>query len=157
MAYSYSKIRDTNFYDPDNYAALLARLDRLTPDAEPRWGKMTADQMLHHLNRAIGVGLGYYELADSSNFVTRSLVQFLILRVLRRFPISAPTPTTLEATETYDFAAEQAQLADILAKAYHTESDADWERHPYFGRMSRRDWGQLIMLHCHHHFQQFGV
>jgi hypothetical protein len=153
----YARLADTNFYDPENYAALQARLERLLPTAERRWGQMTVDQMLHHLNRALGCGLGYYDPADSSNWVTRNLVQFVLLRVLRRFPISAATPAPLAATESYDFAAEKARLQEILARAYATQSDADWGRHPYFGRMSRRDWGELIMLHCHHHFEQFGV
>jgi hypothetical protein len=37
-----------NFLDPSANKALISRLFTLMPDAPPRWGSMTAGQMLVH-------------------------------------------------------------------------------------------------------------
>lgn len=152
----YTKVESTDFYHPIHYQRLSARLHQIQPDAQRHWGDMTVSQMLHHLNVAIGSGLGYYTLPDVSNFVSRNLHPFLILRVLRQFPMGTRTAAPLEVTGEFDFETEKRTLKEILDKAYHTTSDQDWGRHTYFGPMSRRAWGRLIMIHCHHHFQQFG-
>ncbi|MEI6411099.1 MAG: DUF1569 domain-containing protein, partial [Bacteroidota bacterium] len=113
------------------------------------------DQMLHHLNLAIGSGLGYYDLPNTSNFITRSFNKWLILSVLKRFPVGTQTASTLKVTTSFDFATEKKQLTEILGRAFHTKNDAEWTNHTYFGKLTRTEWGKLIVIHCNHHFQQF--
>lgn len=146
-----------NFYNSQNYNRLTERLEKLHADAQPRWGKMNAGQMLQHLNRAIGVGLGKYEFDDESNFLKRGPIKFLILNVLKKFPKSSKTPDSMEVTSAYEFTVEKTKLKNILEEAYNTTSNSDWKGHPYFGPLNRSGWGKLIMLHCDHHFKQFGV
>jgi hypothetical protein len=116
---------------------------------------MSVAQMLQHLNLAIGSGLGYYTLEDKSSFISRGFNKFMILEVLKRFPINTTTPSTLKVTDNFDVDVEKKHLLEILAKAAATKTDADWQRHTYFGKMTRKQWGKLIMIHCNHHFQQF--
>jgi hypothetical protein len=145
----------TDFFDQQNYEQLVKRLDNLAPAATRRWGRMDVSQMLHHLNIAIGCGLGYYELADKSNFLSRTIIPFLVLDVIKRFPKGSKAPANLRSEQSYDFETEKRQLKEILLKAYATKSDSDWSRHTYFGKMTRNAWGKLIMIHCDHHFRQF--
>jgi hypothetical protein len=152
----YQKVNNTNFFDPENYAALINRLDSIQPNAKSKWGTMNVTQMLHHLNLAIGSGLGFYELPEKSSVLSRGFIQFVVLNVLKRFPRSAKTPSPLEVKDEYNFEVEKAQLKKVLSKAFATESDVDWGKHTYFGSMTRSDWGKLIIIHCNHHFQQFG-
>ena len=152
----YIKVTSTDFYDNINYQSLLTRLDNLMANSERKWGAMTSSQMLHHLNLAIGSGIGYYKLADNSNFMSRTINQFMVLNVLKRFPMGTQTTKPLKVVEeNYDFETEKKQLREILTKAYQTKSNSDWGKHTYFGKMSRKAWGKLIMIHCNHHFQQF--
>jgi Protein of unknown function (DUF1569) len=153
----YKKVNSTNFYDPSNYQSLLHRLENIQPDAPRKWGQMNVSQMLHHLNLAIGSGLGNYTLPDNSNLLTRTMNQYLILNVLQHFPIGTKTAKPLKVVEdNFDFEQEKKELRGTLERAFQTKSDNDWGRHTYFGRMSRAAWGKLIMIHCNHHFQQFG-
>lgn len=152
---SYPKVQSTNYFEAANFDSLLNRLDRIQPTAERQWGQMTVGQMLHHLNLAIGSGLGYYQLPDNSNLISRSISKFLVLNVLKSFPKGTSTPQTLRVTEAFEVESEKKRLKEILTKAYLTQTDEDWAKHTYFGKMSRTDWGKLIMIHCHHHFQQF--
>jgi hypothetical protein len=157
MKIKYQKVTSTDFYQSANFDAMMARLEHIQPNANRLWGQMSVEQMLHHLNLAIGSGLRYYTLPDESNLMSRTVTPFLILNVLQRFPISVSTSKPLIVSESgLDFEQEKAQLAAILIKAFSTKTDADWGRHTYFGQMSRIAWGKLIMIHCNHHFQQFG-
>ncbi len=152
----YQKVTSTNFYDIKNYQALLKRLDKIDTNSERKWGSMTTAQMLHHLNLAIGSGIGYYDLPDNSNLLSRTVNQFMVLNMLKRFPIGTKTaiPLKVENNE-FDFEKEKKQLREILSKAFQTKTNKDWRKHTYFGKMSKKDWGKLIMIHCNHHFQQF--
>jgi hypothetical protein len=152
----YKKVISTNFYDNSNFRNLLDRLENVHFDSERKWGSMTAAQMLRHLNLAIGSGLGYHNLPDNSHFISRTINQFLVLDVLKRFPIGTQTSKPLKVVDDgINFEAEKQQLKEILTKAYHTKTNADWGQHAYFGKMTRKAWGKLIMIHCNHHFQQF--
>ena len=146
-----------DFYIKGNFRHLVSRLDALQHGAVPRWGKMNTGQMLQHLNRAIGSGLGFYDFKDESNFFTRGPVKFLIFNVIKSFPKSSKTPQPLKVTDQFAFESERDELKKILHKAYCATTDTDWKHHPYFGKLNRKEWGRLIALHCDHHFKQFGV
>ena len=47
-----------NLFDPAAAAALRGRLDGLTPDAKPRWGRLTPPVVLCHLADPFRVALG---------------------------------------------------------------------------------------------------
>jgi len=46
-------------HDPATRRSLEARLEALRPDAPPKWGSMTPDQMLWHLNQFLTFALRY--------------------------------------------------------------------------------------------------
>jgi hypothetical protein len=54
----YQKAKNVDFYNKEVYESILNRLESTSPNAERKWGKMDVAQMLHHLNLAIGSGLG---------------------------------------------------------------------------------------------------
>ena len=137
--------------------ALQARIASLRVDSPALWGNMSAPEMLHHLNLAIGSGLGYFTLEDSSHLLSRTMVKILVLRVLKRFPKNTRTPSILEVRGDFDFAKEKGLLLEILQKAHNSPEDKDWQAHTYFGRMGAKDWSRLVVMHCDHHLRQFGL
>ena len=151
----YVKVHSTDFFNQHNYDAIIERIQSLSPNDNPLWGTMNAGQMLQHLNKAIGGGLGFFQFEDRSNLITRTIVKYVVLDVMKSFLKGTSTPKVLEATNPDSFDKEKAQLIDILTKGYQTTSDNEWQHHPYFGVMTRDEWGKLIMIHVHHHLQQF--
>ena len=51
----------TLMHDTGRGAELKRRVQALTPDTKQRWGKMSVDQMLHHVNFVLAESLGAVE------------------------------------------------------------------------------------------------
>jgi hypothetical protein len=136
-------------------AAILRRLDRVTPDAAARWGRMDAAQMLRHSNGSLLMALGELRCAPLGKrlFQTR-VVRRLIFRL--PFPKSAPTAPELIARETVSFDAEQARLRSLVERFAARPAGPDAE-HPLFGTLTWAEWCELQYKHLDHHFRQFGA
>lgn len=147
-----------NFYRQADYLQFIERLNRLKADDAARWGKMNAVQMLQHLNLAIGGGLGFYTLKDTSNIITRTLAKYYLLRIQKGFIKNMYTPPSLRVkTNDIEFENERTKMKEILQKAFNTTQNSDWDAHPILGKMTREEWGILVAIHLDHHFRQFGI
>jgi hypothetical protein len=152
-----TRTHQTDFFNPTHFNNLIERVKAIEPSAERKWGKMSISEMLHHLNIAIGSGLGYYSAKDHSNIFTHFIIRPFVLNFLKGMPIGSKAPKPLKVNSILlDFDKEKNQLLEILQRAYQTTNDNDWSVNSYFGKLSRKDWGKLIMIHCNHHFTQFG-
>jgi hypothetical protein len=54
--------------------------------------------------------------------------------------------------------AERQGLLDLIDRLIERGTDAAGkETHPFFGKLSGKEWGELTYKHIDHHLQQFGV
>jgi len=142
------------YIDADRQA-LLARFDRLRPEARPQWGSMTAPKMVAHLIEAFRMPHG--ELQMPRWFVPlRGLVRRLVIYVLP-FPKSAPTAPALLARIPGSWPEDAARLRALIAESTPPDPAVRIGEHPIFGTMSPRDWGVLLYKHTDHHLRQFGL
>ncbi len=135
---------------------LLARLDRLSPDSRPRWGKFTSTRMLAHVNDAMRMSAG-----SLSTSLKRTPVRFPIVKQLAVYfvpwPKGVPTvPELLERGSRAEWEAERAEFPKTVEEFVSRPKDAPLPLHPAFWRLSRRAWGRLAWRHIDHHFRQFG-
>jgi len=56
-----------NLYDPAVKQEIISRINKLTADSKPLWGKMNASQMLAHCQKPLGVATGSHTLKP--NFI----------------------------------------------------------------------------------------
>jgi len=66
--------------DPIVRAACRARILRLDPNSGPNWGRMTARQMVCHLNDSFHVGMGEKYASPATSLLQRTLVKWIALR-----------------------------------------------------------------------------
>ncbi len=143
--------------DPADRAALIARLDRLTPDATPRWGRMNAQQMLAHVVDGLRMATG--ELPVSPKYVLplrHFPVKHLMIYVLP-FPRNVPTAPELLARRPESIDLERIRVKELLVTLAAFRDDARRADHPIFGTMTTAQWGALGHKHIDHHLSQFGV
>ena len=135
--------------------SLEARLDNLAPDSTPRWGQMSVDQMLWHVNQALRSDLGLLEAAVVKPPLPGPLMKLLVLNV--PWPKGAPTNPSFVATASYDFAAELAACHELVGRMASRTLDGPSSAHPAFGRLTPREASRLHAKHLNHHLSQFGV
>ena len=146
-----------SLWDEGPRRQLLDRLSSLTADARPQWGRMTAPQMLTHVNDQFRMALG-----DLPTIPERLPIRYFPLNNLVAYvlpwPKSSPTaPELLARIDQSTWPAEVGTFATLLQRFANLAPDAAWPEHPAFGRLSRRGWALLGYRHTDHHFRQFGV
>ena len=138
---------------------LIERLNALSVDAKPAWGKMNVEQMLSHLVQA-GELPFVSSTGDRSNFLSRTVIKPLVLYIL---PIPKEVKTSAEMDQQQDgrkpmgFDVDRANLISSIGKIAELPHDHRCLGHPFFGKMSAKQWAMIAHKHIDHHLRQFGV
>ena len=137
--------------------AIMLRLEALTPDHTPRWGRMTAPRMLAHMTDAFRMAFGELAVTPKNLPLARTFpLKHLILYVLP-FPRNAPTARELISRAPDDFDAERATLRLQMVRMDPGAPSIVYAAHPLFGRLTAAQWGVLAHKHLDHHLRQFGL
>jgi hypothetical protein len=136
-------------------ASLEARLKSLTPSSPRRWGTMSADQMLWHVNQALLMALGEGDFKPHKPPMPRALLRFFVLNL--PWPKSAPTHPQCVASGGHDFEAERAQCLALIGRVAQRPIGGSWPESPSFGPVTGRFVSRLQAKHLDHHFKQFSA
>ena len=142
-------------HDEAYRSQVINRIRNLRPDTPKRWGKMSADQMLWHVNGGLSMALGQIDVAPPRPPLPRRLMRWLVLNL--PWPKGAPTLPPFVAKGAYDFNAERIRCLRLIEQLVSKPLDDDWPTHPSLGRMSGREASRLQAKHLDHHLRQFGV
>jgi hypothetical protein len=147
------------FLNPADNKLLISRLFQLMPDAQPRWGTMTAGQMLVHCADQLRVSRGEKPVTSVRvPGLLRPLLKWFFITRLQKFKPNMKTMYELDAkggmTPPVSFATDHATLLGLLAPAGYRPSGVD---HPLFGHLSAQEFGEITWKHLDHHLRQFGV
>jgi oxepin-CoA hydrolase / 3-oxo-5,6-dehydrosuberyl-CoA semialdehyde dehydrogenase len=139
----------------------LGALALLTEGEPARWGRMSAQQMVEHLEWTFAISTGRVQVECPVPEAERARVR-AFLRSNMPTPQGFQNPVLTEGLPPL----LRASLADAKA-ALHAEverfvaqaaGDASAMRvHPLFGSIGVEDWWRTHYKHCHHHLQQFGL
>lgn len=140
-------------------ANLIERLNKLTGNEKPLWGKMNVNQMVSHLVQAGDMPFTD-SMPDRSSFFSRTIIKPLVLYVLP-MPKEVKTPPDMNQQENgrkpQDFNADRSLVIDSINKIAALPVDQDCKYHPFFGKMSAKEWAVIACKHIDHHLKQFGV
>ncbi len=142
-------------HDPAVRGALEARLDTLTANSRPRWGSMSVDQMLWHVNRFLGAALGDDCLMPQKSPLPLPIMRFLVLHL--PMPRSAPTNESAVATGAYDFDTERARCRALIARFVSKPLTDRWPVDPTWGAAGGSFASRMQARHIDHHLRQFGA
>jgi oxepin-CoA hydrolase/3-oxo-5,6-dehydrosuberyl-CoA semialdehyde dehydrogenase len=136
-------------------------LAELAADAQPAWGRMSAQQMVEHLLWSVrgSTGSHVFVVATPEHLLERAK-RFLYHD--RQTPHDFMNPLLVEGLpplEYPDLAAAVAALrVEVMRFLEMSEKDPDAVRpHPIFGPLKPEEWERANFKHVHHHLQQFGV
>lgn len=135
------------------------RLDKLTSDSKPLWGKMNAAQMLAHLNATYDTSRGKVRI-EMHPFMHFFLKTFLKKTIVgeKPYPKNSKTNPYYLVTEEKNFEQEKSELLQNMQWAFEKgESYFEGRLTRSFGHLTAKEWSNLFQKHLDHHFNQFGV
>ncbi|MBS1526173.1 MAG: DUF1569 domain-containing protein [Bacteroidetes bacterium] len=142
-------------FDKTTRDELIGRINTLDDNSKAQWGKMNVYQMIQHckLYEEMAMGKTRYKRA----FIGRLFGRMALKRVLKDdAPLAHSTPTLPELRineVTGDISDEKAKWISLVAEYGHfTNNDFV---HPFFGRMTKEQIGQMAYKHTDHHLRQF--
>lgn len=147
-----------DIFKRDDNLNIVDRLNRLTPESQPLWGKMTVSQMLVHCQKPIDVLTGKLRLKGGLlGFLFGKMAKNNFLK-MRGFGKNAPTHPKFKIKSDPNFEAEKELLVSMVEMLGNLGTDSiAIDKHPFFGPMTHEEWGSLMYLHLDHHLKQFGV
>lgn len=145
-------------FDEKESAKIICRINKLTPDSRPNWGKMSVAQMLAHCQVPLDVAMGKHTLK-------RSIAGFLFGRLAKKSVVSdkpfkrnLPTAPSFIVREERNFELEKTKLVELVQQfSRGGEAGLTKDPHPFFGALTPDEWNKSQWKHLDHHLQQFGV
>lgn len=134
---------------------LKKRVQELRPESQRKWGRMTVDQMLWHVNLPLKESLGEYSTPANKAPIPRKLLRWLVLNV--PWPRGARTRPDMVAAAHHDFELEKLRCLEMIDRFAGRDMNAAWPNSANFGEMRGKDWSRLHAKHLDHHLRQFGV
>lgn len=142
-------------FDVDVREDIQARIGRVTPATQARWGAMNAERMLSHLAESLKMALG-----EVSCKPKRLPIRFFPLKQLLIYVVpfakGLPTAPELLTGPLAPLDDLKSEIGELMTK-FASRRDAGWPDHPAFGKLSAQGWGVLTRRHFDHHLRQFGV
>ena len=148
-----------NLLDKESGHWMVQRIQDLQVDTLPRWGRMTATEMLLHLNKSHQFLLAPAPATCRPTSFRQLLIRWLVLYVMPRYPKGAKAPQPLQTKGAIDNSAfeEQKKLFVALIRQFAQHKDGIRHYHPYFGALDTKQWGLTCWKHTDHHLRQFGL
>ena len=144
-----------SLYDPQVFDETLKRIDKLSADTKPQWGKMDAGQMLAHCAETIDVANG--KPLVGTPFMVKLFKGYIKKMVVGPKPYSKNLKTHPQYRQTTpkDFDKEKQHLINAINKMRELK-DENIE-HGFFGVLTEEEKGWGMYKHLNHHLQQFSV
>ena len=149
-----------NIFTQEVSEKIVARINQLTPQSQPQWGKMSVDKMLAHCCVAYET---IYEPGKhpKPNFAMGLILKFLVKPVVtgdKPLKKNSPTAPYFIIASDKDFAAEKARLVAFIRKTQQLgEQEFDGKASMSFGTMTKTQWSNMMYKHLDHHLTQFGA
>lgn len=148
-----------DLFAPAGIHSMRRRIESLTPETKPRWGKMSVSEMLAHVNVA-------YEMVYTDKHPRPNPIMRWVLRKIVKqrvvgptpYPHNTPTAPAFRITDPRDFTVEQERLLGYLEQVAADGRGAfEGRESPSFGPLTATEWNMLFAKHLDHHLTQFGV
>ena len=149
-----------NIFDAKIVQQYINRINELTPNTQRKWGKMSVNQMLAHLNVPYSFIFEPEKHKKPSFIVKFILTAFVKSKIVNEKPYkqNLPTSPAFIISDERNFEDEKKKLIGNLQRVQQLGSTAfDGKENTSFGKMSSQEWNNMLAKHLNHHLEQFSV
>ncbi|WP_144512883.1 DUF1569 domain-containing protein [Bacillus sp. FJAT-22090] len=147
-----------DIYNQSHVEEILNRIDNLTRESKPQWGKMDVAKMLAHCS-------SFQDIAMGNAFPPRGWLGILIGKFVKPIlyndkPLAKNMSTipTILIVDDKEFETEKKKLKQKII-TFQSNGPHKCTNHPlpFFGKLTAEEWGKGVYKHLDHHLKQFGV
>ena len=149
-----------NIFSKEECQKIIDRIESLTPQTQPEWGKMNVAQMLAHCDVA------YQMVYQPENFKKANAFTKLMVKLFAKkqvignkpYPKNSRTAPDFIVPAEQDFQGQKTKLINHIWQAQQDgEAYFDGKESHAMGKLSADNWNVLFSKHLDHHLRQFGV
>lgn len=148
-----------NIFQSEVTEEIIQRLNNLSSDTHPQWGKMDAAQMLAHCN------VTYEMVYEDKHRPAKGLKRFMLKKFVKPVVVGAkdykrnsPTAPEFLIKSEKDFQLEKDRLINYLNRTQGLGKDSfEGKESNSFGSLTSDEWNAMFYKHLDHHFAQFGI
>lgn len=146
-------------FDKKTNEAILHRIEKLNKNSIASWGKMNVYEMLKHSIASEKTYLGDNVLKRV--FIGKLFGRMALKNILKdEKPMgkNSPTHPTFIFKGEGDISPLKREWSFLVQEYLKRDSD-DFQNftHPFFGKMTQEQLGQMVYKHIDHHLRQFKV
>ncbi len=148
-----------NIFTKEITKEVIERIEKLTMNSQPNWGKMSVSQMLAHCS--VTYEMVYTDKHAKPNSFTRFMLKLFVKKIVvseKPYAKNGRTAPQFLIVDEKDFETEKKRLVDYIKKTQElgTTYFEGKESHS-FGKLSSIEWNNSFYKHLNHHLEQFGV
>jgi hypothetical protein len=148
-----------NIFSKQISESVIQRINQLTPNTQPQWGKMSVDQMLAHCN--VTYEMAFENIHPKPNFLMKFILKSFVKKTVTNeepYKRSSQTAPQFIIKGDKDFEAEKNRLVGYIRKTADLgENHFDNKESHSFGHLNKTEWNNMFYKHLDHHLTQFGV
>jgi hypothetical protein len=148
-----------NIFDSKVMTEYVARINQLSPDSQPKWGKMNVAQMLAHCN--VTYELVFENKHPKPNAFKKFLLKLFVKSIVvseKPYKNNSPTAPEFKIVDARIFEEEKKRLIAYIHKAQELgENYFEGKESHSFGKLNKTEWNNMFIKHLDHHLSQFGV
>lgn len=149
-----------NIFSTEVTEDCISRINKLTPDSKPLWGKMDVARMLAHCC------ITYQYVYEPEKFKKPNFVMQWVLRTFVKSSVTNDVPYAKNIRTAPDFiikedkvfSDEKSRLIHFLHRSQQDGASFFDGRESFsFGKLNITEWNNMFYKHLDHHLTQFGV
>jgi len=148
-----------NIFSKNISEQVIHRINRLTADSEPSWGKMNVSEMLAHCN--VTYEMVYESKHSKPSFFMKVMMKSFVKKIVTNetpYKRDSQTAPAFKIKDSRNFETEKIRLIDYINQTQQLGADSFDNRDSLsFGKLSTTEWKNMFYKHLDHHLNQFGV
>jgi hypothetical protein len=148
-----------NIFDSNVSNEFVSRINQLTPQTQPKWGKMNVQQMLAHCN--VTYEMAYETKHPKATGFKKFMLKMFVKPIVvgdKAYSQNSRTAPEFLITDERKFEVEKQRLIEYIHKTVSLgEKSFEGKESNSFGALNAKEWNAMFTKHLEHHLSQFGV
>lgn len=148
-----------NIFDKTISNQVIGRIQNLTPQSQPVWGKMNVAQMLAHCS--VTYEMIYENKHPQPNFFMKLLLGLFVKNAVvseKPYKKNSPTGPGFLIVDERIFETEKERLINYITKTQELGgAHFNNKKSLSFGKLNTTQWNNMFYKHLNHHLTQFGA